>query len=195
MIVWLPVLLIFALWVKSPFSSLPWSSIPPSDHEHQSSWSWSWSPAPSPAMNEPRCLLGCPCSSLLLSSSSFTLTTYHSMRQWWGMITIFIQFGFSFCDVSSSSRVQMGPKWPQIIKICVILIILDHFDPRRPLWQGGIKCGKRRRGFLDSEDPEHTLFCRDLRAFSGVIFPYFDGSSNIFATAQSLEHIDNIVYW
>ena len=26
----------------------------------------------------------------------------------------------------------------------------------------------------DSQDPKHTLFCRDLRAFSGVIFPSFD---------------------
>ena len=151
MIVWLPVLLIFALWVNSTFplfSSLPWSSIPPSDHEHQSSWSWSRSPAPSPAMNEPRCLLGCPCSSLLLSSSSFTLTTYHSMRQWWGMITIFIQIQIQFLWRIIIIKGPNGPKMAPNDQNYVIFIILD---PRRPLWQGGIKCGKRGRGFLDRE--------------------------------------------
>ena len=53
-----------------------------------------------------------------------------------------------------------------------------------------MKCGKRGRegassitkDLIDREDPEHELFCRDLRAFSGVIFPSF-----IFAAAQSLE--------
>ena len=59
-----------------------------------------------------------------------------------------------------------------------------------------MKCGKRGRegassitkDLIDREDPEHELFCRDLRAFSGVIFPSF-----IFAAAQSLEQIENIV--
>ena len=37
------------------------------------------------------------------------------------------------------------------------------------------------KDLIDSEDPKHTLFCRDLRAFSGVIFLSFDRSSNIFA--------------
>ena len=43
------------------------------------------------------------------------------------------------------------------------------------------------KDLIDREDPEHELFNRDLRTFSGVIFPSFNGSSNIFATAQSLE--------
>ena len=63
--------------------------------------------------------------------------------------------------------------------------------------RGGMKCGKRGRegassitkDLVDREDPEHELFCRDLRAFSGVIFPSIDGRSNIFATAQSSEQI------
>ena len=37
------------------------------------------------------------------------------------------------------------------------------------------------KDLIDSEDPKHTLFCRDLRAFSGVIFLSFDRNSNIFA--------------
>ena len=61
----------------------------------------------------------------------------------------------------------------------VIMIILD---PRRPLWQGGIKCGKRGRGFLDREGSHRqqrprtypvlsrSCICRDLRSFTGVIF-------------------------
>ena len=48
-------------------------------------------------------------------------------------------------------------------------------------WQQGSKCVSLRAGLIDSENPNHVLFCRDLRAFSGVIFPYFDGNSNIFA--------------
>ena len=58
----------------------------------------------------------------------------------------------------------------------------------RPGWHEVRKAGKGR-GFLNNEDPEHELFCRDLRAFSGVIFPSF-----IFAAAQSLEQIENIVW-
>ena len=27
--------------------------------------------------------------------------------------------------------------------------------------QGGIKCANRRTVFIDSEDPKHTLFCRE----------------------------------
>ena len=72
--------------------------------------------------------------------------------------------------------------------------------------QGGIKCGKGGRGFLDSKGSHQkqrpqtydvlsrNWICRDSRAFSGVIFPPFDGSSNIFATAQSLEQIENIFF-
>ena len=43
--------------------------------------------------------------------------------------------------------------------------------------QGGIKCATDEPGssiakdLIDSEDPKHTLFCRDLRAFSGVTRP------------------------
>ena len=50
------------------------------------------------------------------------------------------------------------------------------------------------KDLTDSKDPKHTRnsIGRDLRAFSGVIFASFDGSSNIFATAQSLEHRKNI---
>ena len=54
------------------------------------------------------------------------------------------------------------------------------------------------KDLIDSEDPEHTLvlsrscICRDIRGFSGVIFPSFNGSSNIFATVQSLDHKENI---
>ena len=44
------------------------------------------------------------------------------------------------------------------------------------------------KDLIHREDPEYELFCRDLRAFLGVIFPSF-----IFATAQSLEQIENIV--
>ena len=56
-------------------------------------------------------------------------------------------------------------------------------------WHEVRKAGK---GLIHKEDPEHELFCRGLRPFSGVIFPSFDGSKNIFATAQSLEHEANI---
>ena len=52
--------------------------------------------------------------------------------------------------------------------------------------QGGKNCAIRRAGLIDSEDPKHALFCRDLRAFSGVIFPSFDGSSNIINVLLSL---------
>ena len=38
------------------------------------------------------------------------------------------------------------------------------------------------KDIIDSEDPKHALFCRDLRTFSWVIIPSFDGNSNIFAT-------------
>ena len=54
------------------------------------------------------------------------------------------------------------------------------------------------KDLLDSGNPEHTLvlsrrgICRDIRVFSGVIFPSFNGSSNIFATVQSLDHKENI---
>ena len=59
--------------------------------------------------------------------------------------------------------------------------------------QGGIKCGNREpgssiaKGLIDSEDLKHTLFCPEtafvaICAFSGLIFPSFDGNSNIFAT-------------
>ena len=54
--------------------------------------------------------------------------------------------------------------------------------------QGGIKCANRRTGFIDSKGSQtYALLswnctCRDLRAFSGLIFPSFDGNSNIFAT-------------
>ena len=59
--------------------------------------------------------------------------------------------------------------------------------------QGGISAGTGEPGssiakdLIDSEDPKHTLFCREtafvaiFRAFSGVIFPSFDRNSNIFA--------------
>ena len=59
---------------------------------------------------------------------------------------------------------------------------------------GGKKCASRRGGSLiakdliDSEDPNHTLFCRETTfvmfyaLFQGELFPYFDGSSNVFAT-------------
>ena len=46
------------------------------------------------------------------------------------------------------------------------------------------------KGLIDSKDPRHTLFCRetafveDCAFFLGIIFTSFDGSSNIFATAQ-----------
>ena len=62
-----------------------------------------------------------------------------------------------------------------------------------------MKYGKRGRegassiakDLIDREDPEHELFCRDLRPLSGVIFLSFDDSStNKFATAQSLEQIE-----
>ena len=39
--------------------------------------------------------------------------------------------------------------------------------------QGGIKCGNRGTGFLDSEDPKHTLFCRET-AFV-AIYALFKG--------------------
>ena len=41
---------------------------------------------------------------------------------------------------------------------------------------------------LRFRNPKHRLVgtvCRDLRAFSGVIFPSFNGSSNIFATVHN----------
>ena len=59
--------------------------------------------------------------------------------------------------------------------------------------QGGIKWGNRGTRFLDSEGSHRqrrpqtyavlsrNCICRDLRAFSGVIFPSFDRNSNIFA--------------
>ena len=53
------------------------------------------------------------------------------------------------------------------------------------------------KDLIDSEDPEHTLvlsrscICRDIRVFSGVIFPSFNGSSNMFATVR-LDHKENI---
>ena len=31
-----------------------------------------------------------------------------------------------------------------------------------PLLQGGIKCAIRRAGIIDSEDPKHMLFCREI---------------------------------
>ena len=57
--------------------------------------------------------------------------------------------------------------------------------------QGGIKCANRRRGssiakdLIDSEDPKHTLFCREI-AFAAIylLFPSFDSNSNRFATAD-----------
>ena len=45
------------------------------------------------------------------------------------------------------------------------------------------------KDLINSENPKY-MFLR----FSGVIIPSFDGSSNIFANVQSLEHIDNIFY-
>ena len=39
--------------------------------------------------------------------------------------------------------------------------------------QGGIKCVNRRTGFIDSEDPKHTLFCRET-AFV-AIYALFQG--------------------
>ena len=39
--------------------------------------------------------------------------------------------------------------------------------------QGGIKCANRRTGFIDSEDPKHTLFCRET-AFV-AIYALFQG--------------------
>ena len=57
----------------------------------------------------------------------------------------------------------------------------------------GIKWGIRGSGILDSEGSHRqrrpqtyavlsrNCICRDLRAFSGVIFPSFDRNSNIFA--------------
>ena len=44
--------------------------------------------------------------------------------------------------------------------------------------QGGIKCKSLRAGLINSKDPKHSrnCICRVFRDFSGVIFPYFDGS-------------------
>ena len=65
--------------------------------------------------------------------------------------------------------------------------------PRFPSIQGGIKCGNRGIKFLDSKGSHRqrrpqtyavlsrNCICRDLRAFSRVIFPSFDRNSNIFA--------------
>ena len=44
------------------------------------------------------------------------------------------------------------------------------------------------KDLIDSEDPKHTLFCREnafvvIYALFWVIFPSFDGNSNIFATS------------
>ena len=39
--------------------------------------------------------------------------------------------------------------------------------------QGGIKCANLRTGFIDSEDPKHTLFCRET-AFV-AIYALFQG--------------------
>ena len=44
------------------------------------------------------------------------------------------------------------------------------------------------KDLIDSEDHKHTQFCRETAfvaiyaLFSGVIFPSFDGNSNMFAT-------------
>ena len=42
---------------------------------------------------------------------------------------------------------------------------------------------------IDSEDPKHTLFCREtafvvIYALLGIIFPSFDRNSNIFAISK-----------
>ena len=53
------------------------------------------------------------------------------------------------------------------------IVKTDNLAPRRQpynlaltyidiIWkQGGIKCANQRTGFIDSEDPKHTLFCRE----------------------------------
>ena len=62
----------------------------------------------------------------------------------------------------------------------------------------GKEASSMAKDLIDSKDPKYTLFCREMAFvaifafFSGVIFPTLDGSWNIFATAQLLEHIENI---
>ena len=71
---------------------------------------------------------------------------------------------------------------------------IQQVEIQRRTHQGGIKCGNWGTGFLDSEGSyrqqrpqtcavlSRNCICCDLRAFSGVIFPSFDGNSNMFAT-------------
>ena len=69
-----------------------------------------------------------------------------------------------------------------------ILKVVLSFKVCQFVSQGCIKCAIQRAGLIDSEDPKHLLFYRETAfvviyaLFSGLIFPSFDGNSNIFAT-------------
>ena len=50
------------------------------------------------------------------------------------------------------------------------------------------------KDLIDSEDPKHTLFCREIAlvviySFLGMIVPSFDNSNRSVIATESFEHI------
>ena len=99
----------------------------PADHDHDHQHHHQrW-------MNHDACLaaLALRCCCLRHHSRSQLITQWGNGEAW---SQSSFKFRFSFCDVSSSWRVQMGPKWPQMIKIMSYWSFWIILDPRRPLW-------------------------------------------------------------